>query len=174
MESRLVYRAHQFWKAITASRKHIPDSELSKLLAPTQVALFKRMQPSEQFHAYQVYWKLVSTGWKDRELLSAALLHDVGKILHPLSVVDRVIIVMGNRLFPRKSARWATGEPEGLRKPFVVAKHHAAWGAELAKKAGISRTGVDIILHHQDSIPSKLKGETEIFLSALQAADNEN
>jgi hypothetical protein len=174
MESRLVYRVRQFWKTITATNNRIPDSTLSTCLTPTQIVLFRRMQPSEQLHAYQVYQKLVATGWEDRDLLSAALLHDVGKILYPLSPLDRVIIVLGKWLFPRRVPSWAGGTPSGLRRPFVVASNHPEWGAELAKKAHTSALTVEFILRHQDSPTNFPKSDTDKYLSALQAADNEN
>jgi hypothetical protein len=96
-------------------------------------------------------------------------LHDVGKILNPLSIFDRVVIISGKRLFPRAARRWGGGTPCGLRRPFVVAVNHAAWGAELAAQAGASSRIVDLIRCHQDSPPLD-----DPLLAALQAADDES
>lgn len=174
MESRLFYRVHQFWKSINAKISRIPDATLSTCLSPTQIALFRRMQPSEQLHAFQVYQNLAESGWEDRDLLSAALLHDVGKILYPLSSMDRVVIVLGKWLFPRKVPTWSVGSPSGLRRPFVVASNHPEWGAELAKHAHASARTVEYIRRHQDSPSDLSKTDPDKYLSALQAADNEN
>jgi hypothetical protein len=56
----------------------------------------------------------------------------------------------------------------------VVAKKHAEWGAELARKAGVSRRGVEIILRHQEALPGGKNNKTDTLLAALQKADNEN
>lgn len=174
MESRLVYRAHQFWRSITASQNCIPDSALSSCLSPSQIALFRRKQASEQLHAYRVYQKLITAGWENWDLLSAALLHDVGKILHPLSPVDRVIIVLGKKLFPGRMAGWSGGSPAGPKRPFVVAKNHPEWGAELAKKANATARTVEFIRRHQDPSLDVRYADTDKYLSALQITDNEN
>ena len=71
-------------------------------LTPAQLSLFRQMQPSEQVHAYQIFKHLETAGQTNPDLLAAALLHDVGKILYPLSIFDRVIIVLGKRLFPER------------------------------------------------------------------------
>ncbi len=174
MESRLFYRLRQFWKSISANKNHIPDATLSTCLSPAQIVLFRQMQPSEQMHAFQVYQKLSATGWGDRDLLAAALLHDVGKILYPLSSMDRVVIVLGKRLFPKKISSWAGGVPSGWRRPFVIGKYHSEWGAELAKKANTSARAVELIRRHQDSPSDYPKSDTDKNLAALQAADDEN
>src|SRR5512136_969607 len=127
MISRLAYRSRQFWNALFGPRKHL-KSESLLYLTPSQLQLFRRMQPSEQAHAFQLLKSLETAGQVQSDLLAAALLHDVGKILHPLSIFDRVIIVLGKRLFPRRIQRWAEGMPKGLRLPFVVAEKHAQWG----------------------------------------------
>jgi hypothetical protein len=127
------------------------------------------MQPSEQVHAYQVFQHLKAAGHSDSDLLVAALLHDVGKILYPLSIFDRVVIALGKRLFLRAARRWGGGTPRGLRRPFVVAVNHAAWGADLAAQAGASSRTVGLIRCHQDSPPLD-----DPLLAALQAADDES
>ena len=101
MISRLAYRSRQFWNALLSPRKRIPSESLLPHLTPAQLMLFRRMQPSEQAHAYQLFKHLETAGQTNPDLLAAALLHDVGKILYPLSIFDRVMIVLGRRLFRR-------------------------------------------------------------------------
>ena len=150
--SRLTYRARQFQSALFSSRKQVETEALLPHLTPSQMVLFRRMQPSEQAHAYQVLERLKSAGQTDPDLLTAALLHDVGKILFPLSLPDRVVIVLGKRFFRRKARRWSEGTPSGFRRPFVVAAQHPDWGADLAEQAGASSQTVDLIRRHQDSV----------------------
>jgi hypothetical protein len=169
MLSRLAYRARQFWNALLSPRRRVETRALFPPLTSAQVILFRRMQPSEQVHAYQVFQHLKSAGHADSDLLVAALLHDVGKIPNPLSIFDRVVIILGKRLFPHAARRWGEGTPRGLRRPFVVAENHATWGADLAAQAGASSRTVEMIRCHQDSPPLD-----DPLLAALQATDDES
>jgi hypothetical protein len=173
MISRLAYRSRQFWNALFGPRKHLKSESLS-YLSPSQQQLFRRMQSSEQAHAFQLLKSLETAGQVQPDLLAAALLHDVGKILHPMTVFDRVIVVLGKRLFPRWARRWAESAPKGLRLPFVVAENHAQWGAELAAGAGATPLTVELIRRHQEEPFQAPSSQTERLLAALQAADGEN
>ncbi len=169
MSSRLIYRTRQFWNALPGHRKQVDTEALLPHLSPSQIVLFRRMDASEQAHAFQVFERLKATGQTDADLLAAALLHDVGKVLFPLSILDRVVIVLGKRLFRRRSVHWSEGTPKSFRRPFVVAAHHPQWGADLAEKAGASRRTVDLIRFHQETSTNE-----DPLLLALQSADDEN
>jgi hypothetical protein len=134
-----------------------------------QIVLFRRMQPSEQRHAARMLEELEASGQNDPDLLTASLLHDVGKVLYPLSLPDRVIIVLCKNLFRQIPGHWSSGTPTGFLHPFVVAARHPEWGAELAEQAGISSRTVDLIRHHQDTYSTR-----DPLLAALQAVDNQN
>jgi hypothetical protein len=166
---RLAYRSRQFWRALLGPKTPVADSLLHQHLSPAQISLFRRMQTSEQAHASEVLARLTSAGQADPDLLAAALLHDAGKVRSPLTLPDRVLIVLGKRLFPQTMKRWGTGEPKGLRRPFVAAAQHPAWGAELASAAGAASRTCELIRRHQD-VPSA----DDSLLAALQEADNEN
>ncbi|MEZ0397207.1 MAG: HD domain-containing protein [Anaerolineales bacterium] len=166
--ARLVYRSRQFWLALTAPRSGPASAQIAPYLSPAQQLLFRRLQPAEQAHAFLVLQRLRQGGQQDPDLMTAALLHDVGKVLSPLSLFDRVLIVLGRRFLPRLARRWEAGEPRGLRRPFVVAARHAEWGAALAAEAGASARAVDLIRRHQEALPA---GDS--LLAALQAADDE-
>jgi HD domain len=172
--SRLTYRSRQFWNALLSPGKRVTSEALLLHLTSAQFILFRRMQPAEQLHAYQIFKRLQVSGQATPELLTAALLHDVGKILVPLSIFDRVVIVLGKHLFRRAALRWAEGTPHGWRLPFVVAEHHAGWGADLASQAGAPALAVELIRRHHDGPGQNLDPDTEHLLAALQAADNES
>ena len=174
MFPRLPYRARQFWNALLTPEKRVTSEAILPYLTTTQLILFRQMQPSEQVHAYLVFQYLEAAGHTDSDLLAAALLHDVGKILSPLSVFDRVIIVLGRHLFPKLAKRWGDGMPHGLRRPFVVAACHAEWGADLVEQSGASRRTVELIRCHQNPPNPNPASRTERLLAVLQAADDEN
>jgi hypothetical protein len=167
MFSRPAYRIRQFWKAVAGPHMRVETEALQPHLTCLQIDLFRRMQASEQVHAYTVLEHLKAGGQTDPDLLAAALLHDAGKTLYPLSVLDRVIVVLGSRFFRKGAARWSAGIPAGVRRPFVVAAQHPAWGADLAFQAGASPRTVELIRRHHDPHSSD-----DPLLIALQAADD--
>ena len=174
MISRLTYRSRQFWNALLSPRKPVPSQVLVSHLTPPQLGLFHRLLPAEQTHAFQIYERLKTAGHNNPDLLSAALLHDVGKILQPLSILERIVIVLGNRLFRGAAQRWAGGPARGLRRPFVVAGQHAGWGANLASKAGATTVTVELIRRHHDPHLHEPGSPIEELLAFLQAADDES
>jgi hypothetical protein len=172
--ARLTYRSRQFWNALLGPRTRVETEALLPHLTPTQITLFRRMQPSEQAHAFQILERLKNAGQTDPDLLTAALLHDVGKILYPLSTFERVIIVLGKRFFRRSARRWGEGKPTGFRRAFVVAAQHPDWGAGLAEQAGVTPGAVELIRRHQDPLSPNPGSRSEYLLAALQAVDDEN
>jgi response regulator RpfG family c-di-GMP phosphodiesterase len=81
--SRLIYRSRQFWKAIKSQSSQEDLELVTSILAPLQLRLFQRMQPSEQAHSIRIVRELMIQGVENSDLLTAALLHDVGKIRTP-------------------------------------------------------------------------------------------
>ena len=129
------------------------------------------MQPSEQWHASHVVQRLKVEGQDHPDLLTAALLHDVGKIPYPLSPLERTLIVLGKKFFPRLASRWGKGEPRDFRRPFVVAERHAEWGADLAACAGAPTMTVNLIRRHQDAPLEKPRSSEDRLLRVLQSVD---
>ena len=172
INSRLAYRTRQFWLTLFGPQKKVDLPALRPYLLPAQIVLFQRMHPSEQAHAVRVMQRLQAAGHGEPELLSAALLHDVGKILSPLAAWERVAIVLGRHFFPGAVRRWSQGAPRGLHHPFVVAERHPAWGADLAAQTGASERTIDLISRHQEPLPGPPRSQTERMLAALQSADD--
>jgi putative nucleotidyltransferase with HDIG domain len=171
---RFAYRSRQFWHALLKPEAHVPDGALRIHLNSAQIILFRQLQPSEQLHAYRVYNQLNTSERTNPDLLAAALLHDIGKIHSPLSIFDRIVIVIGKHLFPKAARGWGTGRPHGWRRPFVVAEQHAAWGADLAEKAGVSVLAADLIRSHHEATSPEPASKKEQLLVELQAADDGN
>lgn len=175
---RILYRLEQFRNALKSAPSGEEIESIREQLPPDLLALFMRMHPSEQAHSLRIYHQLQRDGETNRDLLIAALLHDVGKSRYPLLVWERILIVLAEQVIPEKVTQWGEGDSSGWRRPFVVAKKHPEWGAEMVEQAGASKLCVEIIRHHQDHLPVNLQSkhglaEQELLLR-LQILDNHN
>jgi hypothetical protein len=178
--SHLIYRTRQFWQAISSRTSQVDFELVSAVLTPPQVSLFNQMQASEQAHSLRVLLKLTSKEEQNRDLLTAALLHDVGKIRVPLRLWERVMIVLVKPICTGCVYKWGqlpSGEMPsdvGWRRAFVVSMHHPRWGAELADQCGTSPLAVELIARHQEHLNSSQEDGTspqDRLLLKLQAAD---
>lgn len=172
----MIYRVRQFINALRTQPLSESDLALAwSVLTDQQMALFTRLQTSEQAHSLRVLQTLQNQGENHPDLLVAALLHDVGKTCHPLRTWERVVIVLGKQYFPDQMQRLGGAQARGWKRPFVVAAEHPRWGAELAHKTGASPLAVYLIREHQNKSPSKRSNPLENrLLSTLQAADSQN
>ena len=169
-----LYRVSQLWRNLTARR--LSRSEVREIgvdLNRAELALFLQMSASDQQHALRVYRLLRAIGQTDKKLLCAALLHDVGKISTKLTVWDRSLAVLGKALVPRKAREWGMSDRAGWKRAFVVREQHAAWGADLAKRAGSPVDVVELILRHQDTLAASID-QMDARLMLLQWADDQN
>ena len=179
------YRLGQFFahmrpRPLTPAEK----AEVEGVLGAGLAQLFRRQTAGEQAHSLRVMRSVVNAGGPyaaRRELLQAALLHDVGKSRAPLSLADRALVVLARRAAPDAARRWgrpeaageAAGAARGWRRPFVTALRHADWGADLCAEAGALPLTVDLIRRHQTPLANPATPEDEM-LAALQAADDDN
>jgi hypothetical protein len=171
----LSYRATQLWWNLTAEPlPEIMRQQVENVLNPDQRQLFYRYQESDQWHAYRVFTTLLESGYAQPDLLAAALLHDVGKTKVKLSIWDRILIVVAERLLPDKSISWGEGDMHSWKRPFVVRRHHPHWGADMARAAGCSACTIDLINRHQDPLTPDSQLPADRLLRQLQWADDLN
>lgn len=176
--SRLIYRSRQFWQAFSSHAAQQDDELLKSILSEDQIELFRRMQKSEQVHSLLVLEALIDQGEQDPDLLSAALLHDVGKSRIPLRIWERVMIVIVQFICRDCVYRWGSINTEllksnyGWRKAFVVSAQHPKWGAEMAAMCGVAPGAIALIARHQDQIPPKPGSREDELLQKLQAVDD--
>jgi hypothetical protein len=169
----LYYRARQFWDALKTSPTAEDLDQARKTLTPTLMELFLQMDAGEQVHSIRVFKKLSKTNDNPPDLLAAALLHDVGKSRYPLRLWERVLVVVGQVLFPEKAKDWGKSEPLGWKRAFVVADRHTDWGAELALGAGATPLTASLFRRHHDRIIRQISQEDGLLIR-LQSVDNES
>jgi hypothetical protein len=171
------YRVRQFWLTLVVTPAPDDLEQVRLMLSPEQFGLFTRLSPVDQAQSLKVFHFLIKSGEKHPDLILAALLHDTGKIFYPLRIWERMIIVVGNALFPSliqnlgRKTRAENFKKALWRRPFVIAQHHPAWGAELVAKAGASPLAVALIKNHQNYIIRNILSEEEALLMKLQNAD---
>lgn len=168
-----MYRIRQFVRASAAWLEPEPTEEVATYLPPAALRLFRAMPRHDRRHAFNVLRTLQREGHGDRDLLAAALLHDVGKTASWAGVSrlrHRVAIVLLRAFRPGLLERLGRDRPRSWRRPFWIQQHHADLGAELAREAGCSSVAVELIRRHEDPF-----GKTnDPLLEALQAADGVN
>jgi hypothetical protein len=133
---------------------------VAQWLPASALPLFQTMSAADQWHSLRVCQGLLARGCADRDLLAAALLHDVGKAEGRVPFWTRPAIVMGKLFAPRLLKRLAVYPYEGRTIPgwqraLSNAWWHAEIGAELVAAAGLSEKAVLYIrTHHQPGGPA--------------------
>ena len=159
------YRLTQFRDYVRPRAPGPSDlADMRRVLPPPLAALFLRQTTGEQAHALRVMRRVDAGGLQAGrlELLQAALLHDVGKTRAPLSLPERVAVVLGGRLWPglKERSNW---------RPFVTARRHAEWGAQMCAEAGAPPLTVELVRRHQSPA-----APGDRLLAVLQMADDDN
>lgn len=169
------YRIRQFWQLLTAAS--LPPEAwcvIATVLTQDETALFQQFSAADRLHSYRVMETLRQAGCNEQELLAAALLHDVGKTRHRPRLWERVVGAVVETICPDCVRRWGIGAARGWKRPFVIRRQHAHWGAELAREAGSSARTVAFIRHHQDQRPASLDARMQEQLQKLQWADGQH
>jgi hypothetical protein len=175
------YRVRQF---LTANLAAVSPAEIEAALAqaglPEPAArLFRAMPRPYQRHALNVAARLRREGHSDPILLSAALLHDMGK-WDPASgrkvpVVHRSVVALITWCAPGRTLlrRLVAGPPpvRSWRYPWHLQQHHPELSARLAEAAGVDPDVVTLVRYHQQGagIPARLRP----LLTRLQHADDQ-
>ena len=173
-----MYRAQQFFRALSARLGPSAWAEVEALLTPAQVALFQRMPRYDQRHSLNVARTLRAAGHDHPDLLVAALLHDVAKSAGPLCLWHRVAIVLFKAFAPRWLAWLAREADQGhWRYPFHMHRIHPEIGARWAEEVGCSSLAVWLIAHHQSPAERERGRDKDIgerLLRVLWWADGRN
>ncbi len=170
----VLYRLRQLRDNVKAGPLSAPARrEIAAVLSEAENKLFDRFSYADQQHSYRVLRLLQDAGYNHPDLLTAAVLHDIGKSCYPLSVWERMLIVVGEKIAPGRAAQWGDGPLDSWKRPFVVRSRHPVWGADMATAVGSSPGAVDLIRRHQDQINPE-RTEEEPWLARLQWADGQS
>jgi putative nucleotidyltransferase with HDIG domain len=166
-KGRIHYRFWQFISMSIASFRPV-DIEYAKTKLPSTdlLELFMRMPRMEQNHGIAVCKALEEQGKSSSDLLTAALLHDAGKTKYFPRLWERVFTVLLKHSAPRLATKMSKGPVKGLRRGFVIQRHHASWGADLLQRSGASARTVHIVAMHHTS-----QGDDEEIV-VLQSVDD--
>lgn len=163
MLARLRHRLGQFFGAL---RPHVSASDRAdayRHLTPDEQRLFETMMLRDQEHGIVVFHRVrAAMANDDRQLLTAALLHDCGK--GRVAVWQRVAHVVLGVAAPGLRRRIASEHSAGWRRAFWRLLYHPDIGAELAQRAGAAADVVRIIREQESEHPDER-------LALLQAAD---
>jgi putative nucleotidyltransferase with HDIG domain len=159
---RPLYRTRQFFGYFRPRFQDDERAEAAALLGGIW-PLFESMTPRDQMHSIDTFRVLRERGCTDAELLSAALLHDIGKGRLAGSRVrlwHRLAYVLLSAGSPRLLRRLTRG-----RSGLADLHHHAERGAVVAEALGVGADTVSLIRrHHDDDLADEC-------LRMLRAAD---
>ena len=149
---------------LNVARRHLSNCEFEAFLA---------MARSEQLHSLKVLHSVLAECPKaPSALISAALLHDVGKSRYRLSIWQRTLAVLIEAIAPRASRRLSQTETlSSWRAPFVVRRHHARWSGEILRGCDSDADVIWLVERHQQKAEEYRGNRRYSLLASLQRAD---
>ena len=163
MFDRPLYRTRQFFGSFRPRFRDGERAEAAALLGDRLWPLFESMNARDQRHSIDTFRLLKAQACVDVELLSAALLHDVGKgrlAGARVRLWHRVVYVLLAASAPPMLRRLTNG-----RGGLANLHHHSERGAVVAEALGVGPAAVEMIRrHHEDDIADER-------LVMLRAAD---
>lgn len=168
LNARFRYRLNQIYRHLDTREDAETDLALRTLLPPEQWNLVARLSPADRNHLLNVHQELLRLGYTDPDLLTAALLHDVGKADERgrVRLIHRILKVLLEWLAPDLLRSLMERDGGWVAHGMYLALHHPELGARLARETGASERACWLIAHHSDDT---IQNDRE--LTALQAID---
>lgn len=161
----MIYRVKQFFWAVSSYFKHMDIDYVNENLTPEERAIFLKLKNSEQQHSIRVA-KLCDKFEKQykhidvRKLRTVALLHDIGKIGTTLTVMDKSILVILNKITRGKIQK-------SKSKKIDIYYNHGKYGALILENLGYDEDMVYAVRNHHNNHAAKTD-----MLDILQKCDN--
>src|SRR6266571_1808769 len=141
----IVYRLQQVRQQLgfVAPLSAADHTEVVRWLPAAALSLFETMSVADQQHSLRVCRGLLARGCTEKDLLAAALLHDVGKGQRRVPFWTRpLIVICAPHLLTRLAVYPDAADKHGWRHSLGYAWWHAEVGADLAAAAGLSERAV--------------------------------
>lgn len=170
-------RVRQFLINISGIFQRLDESYLVEHLDKNQLLLFLKLSRSDAQHCIRVAKAMERNAPEELKNVysSIGLLHDIGKSMRPLSIFEKVVLVLAHGVLKEKLSKF------DRFKAVESYLEHGRVGAEILEGRGIfydSPWVRDVIRHHHDSQDQYYKLYTDdIFndaMTALKLADNDN
>lgn len=175
----MMKRSRQFFRALFSKLDAGDRALIDQHLDPAKKSLFYNMEEPVQKHCVNVARTVqdicrgqdLNTG----PLITAALIHDIGKTQGSFSLTHRVLYVICNRFSPtltqkigylKKSQQPESGWFNQLRYAFYVHLNHERLGAELAREAELSQDIIFLIQNHHNLSMAAQSRELAILYKA--------
>ncbi|MBD7916396.1 HD domain-containing protein [Clostridium sp. Sa3CUN1] len=167
-----LYRVKQFIWGFTSLFKKIDDTYLTKFLDEEEIKIFNKLKHNDKHHCIRVCKDSI----KMRNSLNinvdmyrlgrAALLHDVGKSVKHLSLIEKSILVILDKITNGKIKKYTN------IKQINVYYNHPKIGSEILKNNGFNNDKelLDIVQYHHSSI-AKFDNE---MLKIIKTCDDIN
>ena len=126
---------------------------LATWLTAEQQSAFIKLAMHDRTHSIGVAIAVEQVDPDNRDLITAAVLHDNGKVVgrYRVRLVDRAAKVLLAALSPALLERLAAPPPDGIWAGLVLAVHHPAIGAAKARNLGCSERTCWLIANHERS-----------------------
>lgn len=161
------YRVKQFYWSISSKVEDKDKEFINKHLNQSELKLFYKLSKSEQKHsikvAYDVEYTCKQQNINSSLLIRAALLHDIGKTIKKLSVIDKSIIVMADNITKGSIKRLSKIEKVN------VYYNHGKLGCNILEKYSYDKNLLYLIENHHNF---EIKGNKE--LDILRECDDKN
>ncbi len=159
------YRLGQVLRGLRTAIEPADASAVRSLLTDRELALFLNMHPHDRKHSICVMRRLERSEGS-RQLLAAALLHDIAKGWPWLW--ERVLFALLERISSRLVDRVASQSGMRWRRTTWALHHHAQTGATLLRRAGSSERVIALVERHTER---GRPAEDDPELARLIAAD---
>lgn len=168
----MIYRVKQLFWHVTSRWKGVDNNLIKKYLNKKEIEIFNRLNVSEQQHCIRVCNDALEKVNKEnieinkKKLAKVALLHDVGKTMKSLNVMDKSIMVILDK-FTKGNLRNYTN----IKKIDVYYNHPKEGVRILEDLYRYDNEFLEVVKkHHKESKGS----EDNIYLKIIRECDNKN